>query len=128
MNGYVMPCLPAEHGSLLTSLGGLSAQCGECGATYPGNFVIDPEAAAPFEWAREPKNTVCSCEPRWPQLMVMLRGQWYLGHPGSHGAVVVDGAAEEAACRRCGAYFLGEMVVDLDDTSHLVDPDETYPA
>lgn len=126
MNGFVMPCLPDERGSLLTYLGDLSARCGECGATYPGNFIIEPDAPPPFEWAREPKDTVCSCEPRWPQLTVMLHGQWYLGSPGSRGEVVVDGAAEDAICGCCGAYFLGEMVVDLEDESHLVDPDARH--
>ncbi|MEV0200809.1 hypothetical protein [Nonomuraea sp. NPDC050691] len=125
MNGYAIPCLPDEHGSPFTSLGGLAARCGECGAIYPGSFIIEPDTPPPFEWAREPKVTLCSCEPRWPQLMVMLDGQWYLGYPGSGGQLVVDGATEEAFCRICGAYFLGEMVVDLDDRSHLVDSDET---
>jgi hypothetical protein len=120
-----MPCLPSEHGSLWTLMSGLTARCAVCGATYPGNFVLQSGTPPPFEWARAPKNTVCSCEPRWPQLMVMLRGQWYLGYPGSRAEPLVDGAAEEAFCRRCGAYFLGKMAVDLDDRSHLVDPDES---
>jgi hypothetical protein len=123
-NGYVMPCLPSEHGSPWTLLSELSARCGRCGATYPGRFIIEPGTPAPFECARTPKNTLCSCEPPWPQLMVMLRGQWYLGYAGARGEPVVDGAAEEAHCRRCGAHYLGEVVVDLDDRSHLVDPDE----
>ncbi|MEU7590448.1 hypothetical protein AB0A95_29665 [Micromonospora sp. NPDC049230] len=57
--------------------------------------------------------------------MVKLRGQWYLGYPGTDGQLVVDGAAEGACCGSCGAQFLGDMVVDLDDTSHLEDPDAT---
>ncbi|TQS13320.1 hypothetical protein [Microbispora hainanensis] len=125
MNGYVLPCLPAEHGSVLTTALNLRAWCGECGVTYPGKFVIEPGTPPPFEWAREPKNTLCSCEPRWPRLMVMFRGRWYLGHPGSHGRLVVDGASDGAFCRNCGAGFLGEMVIDLDDTSHLEKPGET---
>ncbi|MFG2071723.1 hypothetical protein [Nonomuraea maritima] len=125
MNGYVVPCLPSEFGSLITALGDFSARCGDCGATYPGNFVLDPEAPPPFSWAREPRNSLCSCDPRWPQLMVMMHGQWYLGYPGSEGESVVDGAEEGAFCRRCGAEFLGDMVIDLDDTSHLDDPDAT---
>ncbi|WP_143022411.1 hypothetical protein [Nonomuraea maritima] len=55
----------------------------------------------------------------------MMHGQWYLGYPGSEGESVVDGAEEGAFCRRCGAEFLGDMVIDLDDTSHLDDPDAT---
>ncbi|MFG1919728.1 hypothetical protein [Micromonospora sp. NPDC048898] len=125
MNGHVMPCQPSEHGSPMTRLFELSARCAECAATYPGNFVIEPGTPPPFEWAHEPKNTVCSCEPRWPKLMVKLRGQWYLGYPGTDGQLVVDGAAEGAFCDSCGAHFLGDMVVDPGDTSHLEDPDAT---
>jgi len=118
-NGYTMPCLPSEHGSIL-SIGLGPAQCRDCGATYPGNYVLAPDTPPPFAWAREVPKTVCACEPRWPQLMVMLSGQWYLGYPGNDGPHKVDGAAEGAFCRECGAYFLGDMVVDPDDTSHLV--------
>lgn len=103
---------------------GLTARCAQCGRTYPGNFVIEPGTPPPFAWAHEPKNTVCACRPQWPQLMVMVDGQWYLGYPGSRGHLLVDGAVEGAFCRRCGAYFLGDMVLDPDDRSHLVDPEE----
>jgi hypothetical protein len=34
------------------------------------------------------------CDPRWPELMVMVGHQWYLGHPGNDGQYVVDGIAE----------------------------------
>ncbi|MEU8076766.1 hypothetical protein AB0B31_15085 [Catellatospora citrea] len=98
----------------------LVATCGACGAVYPGNFVIEPGAAPPFAWAREPKNTVCSCEPPWPRLMVMIDGGWYVGSPGSGGEWVIDGAAQEAFCRSCGAYHLGDMSIDVHDRSHLV--------
>ncbi|MFD4207576.1 hypothetical protein ACFWRG_16470 [Micromonospora tulbaghiae] len=57
--------------------------------------------------------------------MVKLQGQWFLGYPGTDGEPVVDGATEGAFCDSCGARFMGEMVVDLDDRSHLEDPDET---
>ncbi|GAB2565003.1 hypothetical protein [Kribbella endophytica] len=122
-NGYLMPCLPAEHGSIWTRSSGLTASCSACSATYPGNFVLEPGTPPPFDWARAPKNTVCSCEPQWPQLMVMLDGHWYLGYPGQ-GDHLVDGAAEEAFCRTCGAYFLAKLVIDYDDQSHLVDPED----
>ncbi|MFC0526749.1 hypothetical protein [Phytohabitans kaempferiae] len=102
----------------------LSARCAECGAAYPGNFAIEADTPPPFAWAHEAKKTVCSCKPAWPQLMVMVDGQWHLGYPGTDGDWTVDGAEERAFCRKCGAYFLGHLVVDPDDTSHLVDPDE----
>lgn len=95
MNGYLMPCLPSEHGSPFTTMMELSARCAECSAAYPGNFVIDPDTPPPFDWAHEPENTVCSCEPRWPKLMVKLRGQWFLGHPGTDG-----GSTAKPAMRR----------------------------
>jgi hypothetical protein len=118
-----MPCLPSEHGSAWTQLSEMSARCAECGAVYPGNFVIKPGTPPPFAWAHEPKDTVCSCEPRWPKLMVMIDGGWYVGYPGADGELVVDGAAKDAFCRGCGADVLGEMVIDLDDASHLTDPE-----
>lgn len=116
-NGYTMPAIPSEHGSLWTQFGDLRARCERCSATYPGNFLIAPGTPPPFRWAREPKNPVCSCEPRWPELMVMIDGYWWYGRSGAGGAQVadgervVDGAALEAFCRSCGAYHLGPMVL-----------------
>ncbi|MFG1680688.1 hypothetical protein ACGFNP_10990 [Nonomuraea sp. NPDC049269] len=49
MNGYAMPCLADEHGTPFISFSDLSAWCGECGAIYPGNFIIEPDTPPPFE-------------------------------------------------------------------------------
>ena len=113
-NGYTMPAVPSEHGSPRTRVNDLRARCEGCGATYPGNFSIPPGTSAPFSWAREPKNSACSCEPRWPELMAKIDGSWWYGRSGSDGQRVVDGAAYEAFCRSCGAFHLGPMVLVTD--------------
>jgi hypothetical protein len=121
MNGYRLPAVASTHGSPVTRLLELTAWCAGCGATYPGFFHVDPNAPPPFAFMRQPRNTVCSCQPQWPRLLVMVDGEWTQGRPGSDGAEVVDGASEEAFCRGCGAYFYGLMTLDRDDRSHLDD-------
>jgi hypothetical protein len=106
----------------------LRARCTGCGATYPGNFVIAPGTPPPFAWAREPKNTTCSCAPPWPELMAMVDGYWWYGRSGAadesgvDGERVVDGAAVDAFCRSCGAYHVGPMVLVTDDPHPFTGP------
>ncbi|MFD7310654.1 hypothetical protein [Promicromonospora sp. NPDC059942] len=108
-DGRLLQAEPAEHNNLITAVFG-PARCVECRAEYPGPFRL---ASAP---QLPPKNSVCKCDPRWPELMVMVGPQWYLGHPGSDGQYVVDGIAEGAFCGVCAASFLGEMTLDLTAT------------
>jgi hypothetical protein len=53
-NGYVLPALPAEHGSVLSVSGALGdARCSQCRAIYPHRWVTAPDAPIPFDWAHE---------------------------------------------------------------------------
>jgi hypothetical protein len=104
--GRLLKAEPAGHNSVVSAVLG-PARCFECGAVYPGSFRL---VSAP---PQPPENSVCKCNPRWPELIVMFGHQWYLGHPGSDGQYVVDGFAEKAFCRVCAAPFVGEMTLDL---------------
>ncbi|RPF19897.1 hypothetical protein [Myceligenerans xiligouense] len=105
-DGGLLQAEPAERHSILTATLG-PARCFECRAIYPRPFSLILTPPQP------PKGAVCKCDPRWPELMVKVGPQWYLGHPGNDGQYVVDGIAEEAFCRVCAASFLGEMTLDL---------------
>ena len=53
-NGYVLPVLPAEHGSVLSVSGALGdARCSQCRALYPHRWITEPGTPPPFDWARE---------------------------------------------------------------------------
>ncbi len=117
--GRLQEVEPAEHHSIVTAVLG-PARCVECKAEYPAPFRMVPAPKRP------PENSVCGCDPRWPELMVKVGGQWYLGHPGIDGVYVVDGIAEGAFCRVCAASFLGEMTLDLAATKRWLKVSEEY--
>lgn len=52
-NGYTMSAVPAVQGSVWTVTHDLTAHCAQCGATYPGQFVLAPGTPPPFAWARD---------------------------------------------------------------------------
>jgi hypothetical protein len=49
----MMSAVPAVQGSVWTVTHDLTAHCAECGATYPGQFVLAPGTPPPFAWARD---------------------------------------------------------------------------